>query len=269
VHRDKLARPCAARTALAVALLATLAAAQPAEAQARKDAASRTAASRATSAPAPAPAPASGSALAAPAASPSSVPLPPPPAGASLRARGPGWLAVSGGAWAGFKGAAGAAVQADYGFLRTPPTWDRLQLELRLSVMVSRPSEDTKLTVTAAPPVGPPIQIASGSEKMNAWVVEVVPTARVRYSVHPKVALFADGGAGLGQTVERYERDELFQGHTEKSVNQTTVVVRVGGGLTVDLSERTRLVVLPLALSLQLGTGFSAYLPTLGLAYRL
>ncbi len=33
--------------------------------------------------------------------------------------------------------------------------------------------------------------------------------------------------------------------------------------------ERTRLLFLPVALSLQVGTGFSAYVPTLGLAYRL
>ena len=134
--------------------------------------------------------------------------------------------------------------------------------------MVARPSDDTQLTATI-PTLGGPVSISSGHDTMNAWVVEVVPTARLRYAVHPKVSVFADGGLGLGQTVEQYQRDEMFAGHTEKSVNQTTVLLRAGGGLTVDLSPRTRLVVLPLALSLQLGTGFSAYLPSLGLAYRL
>jgi hypothetical protein len=135
--------------------------------------------------------------------------------------------------------------------------------------MVAHPTDDTPLTTVVVPPYGTPVQISSGSEKMTAWVIEAVPTARVRYPVHPKVSLFADGGLGLAQTIERYERDEMFAGHSEKSVNQTTVVVRLGGGLSVDLSDRTRLVVLPLALSLQLGTGFSAYVPTFGLAYRL
>jgi hypothetical protein len=51
--------------------------------------------------------------------------------------------------------------------------------------------------------------------------------------------------------------------------NVTGLVLRVGAGMSFALSERTRLLFLPVALSLQVGTGFSAYVPTLGLAYRL
>ena len=67
----------------------------------------------------------------------------------------------------------------------------------------------------------------------------------------------------------RPKGDELFVGHTETTKNVTGLVLRLGAGMSFTLSERARLLFLPVALSLQVGTGFSAYVPTLGLAYRL
>jgi hypothetical protein len=261
VHRDPLARPRALRRlAIAVATLAVaLAAAPAAAAPPRKDASAK-AGTRATP-PAPAPA------LAAPAPTPSQE-LPPPPAAAPLGARRAGWLALSAGAWAGLDSGQGGAVQLDYGIVRTPEGWSRLQLEVRLAATVARPTDSTDLTTTI-PTYGGPVQIPAGTEKMDAWVVEVVPGARLLYPVTPKFSLFGDVGLGLVQTIEKHERDELFAGHTETTKNVTGLVVRLGAGMSFALSERTRLLFLPVALSLQAGTGFSAYVPTLGLAYRL
>ncbi len=261
MHRDPLARARTARRALTLAALAAALVAAPAGAQTRRDAAARTAARPASTSSAPA--------LGATAPAASQVPLPPAPAGASATGRRVGWLALSAGPWAGFDSGAGAALQVDYGFLRTPPGWSRLRLEVHLAATLARTSDSTDLTSTIVPPYGPPVSISAGVEKMNAWVVQVVPSARAILPVGPKFSLLGDAGLGLVQTIESYERDEMFAGHTDTTRNVTSLVLQVGAGMSFDLSERTRLLFLPLALSLQLSTGFSAYVPTVGLAYRL
>lgn len=259
MHRN----PPSHRGAAAVALAVALAAAAPAEAQPRKDPASKTA-PRATSTAAPAPA-AAPAALARPAA----APLPPPPAEAPADPRPGATLAVSAGPWAGFDTGGSAAIQVDYGFLRTPQTWARLELEVRLAVMLARPTGETGLTTVVVPPYGTPVEISSGVERMSAWVIEAVPTLRLRLPVNPKFALFVDGGLGLAQTIERYEREEMYLGASEETKNVTGLVLRLGAGMAFQVSERTRVVFVPLALSLQLGPDFSAFVPTLGVAYRL
>jgi opacity protein-like surface antigen len=243
VHRDPLARPRALRRlAIAVATLAVaLAAAPAAAAPPRKDASAK-AGTRATP----------------------SQELPPPPAAAPLGARRAGWLALSAGAWAGLDSGQGGAVQLDYGIVRTPEGWSRLQLEVRLAATIGRPTDSTDLTTVYGGRT-----IPSGTEKTSAWIVEVVPGLRLLYPVSPKFSLFGEAGLGLVQTIEKHERDELFAGHTDTTKNVTGLVFRLGAGMSFTLSERTRLLFLPVALSLQAGTGFSAYVPTLGLAYRL
>ncbi|HEY6098667.1 MAG TPA: hypothetical protein VIW03_04515 [Anaeromyxobacter sp.] len=49
----------------------------------------------------------------------------------------------------------------------------------------------------------------------------------------------------------------------------TGVVLRLGGGVSLDVGERVQVLLLPLALSIQLGPGYGAYAPSLGLAYRI
>jgi hypothetical protein len=263
VHRNPLARRRAAHRVLAAAAAAAaLVAAQPAGAQPRKEPATRTA-PRATPASVPAAAPA------ALAAKPAATPLPPPPAAASPRPRRVGTLAVSAGPWAGFDLGESVAIQVDYGFLRTPQTWTKLELEVRLAVMIAHPTGDTAFTTVVVPPYGTPVEVSSGAEKMSAWVIEAVPTVRLRLPVNPKFALFADGGLGVAQTIESYEREEMYLGESERTQNVTGLVLRLGAGMAFQLSERTRVVFLPLALSIQLGPDFSAFAPTLGVAYRL
>jgi hypothetical protein len=163
VHRDPLARARALRRRLALAALATALAAAPAAAQPRKDVAAKARVAPAASSTAPA--------LAAPA--PSQVPLPPAPSPTSFEPRRVGWLAVSAGAWAGLDSGQGGAVQLDYGVVRTPAGWTRLQLEVRLAATVARPTDSTDLT-TVIPTYGGPVEIPSGNEKMSAWIVEIV-----------------------------------------------------------------------------------------------
>lgn len=252
MHREPLMRRALRRALAAGAVAAALAAAPPAEAQ-RRDLAARTPttyAARTAAAPA--------------------VPLPPPPGGTSLRPGRAGWLAVSAGPWAGFDLGQSVALHVDYGYLRTPPGWRRAQLEVRLSVMMARPTDDTDLTALVTPPYGgTPVSVYAGVERTRVWAVEVVPMARVRLPVGQKFALYADGGVGLAQTIETYDREEMFAGHTERTENVTGLVLRLGAGMSFALSDRTRLLFEPIAVSLQLGPDFSAYVPTLGLAYRL
>ncbi|HEX9050927.1 MAG TPA: hypothetical protein VF841_10380, partial [Anaeromyxobacter sp.] len=206
-------------------------------------------------------------ALAAPAPAPSSVPLPVAPA-APLETGRVGWLGISGGAWIGLGSGQGGAGQLDYGYVRTPQGWTRLQLEVRLAATVARATDSKDLTTTM-PTYGGLVQVPAGVEKTSAWIVEVVPGARLLFPVSPKFSLVGDAGLGLVQTVEKDERDELFSGHTDTTKNVTSLVLRLGAGMSFALSERTRLLFLPVALSLQVGTGFSAFVPSLGLAYRL
>ena len=194
------------------------------------------------------------------------VPLAPPPAVEQPRGT---WLGASAGFWSGFDLGQSVALQIEYGVERTPPSWTRLGLEYRLSVMVARPTDETELTrVMGVAYPFQPVSVVSGAEKTEAWVVEVAPAARVRLPFQ-KLAVFVDVGVGIAQTVERYERDEMFEGSTTKTENVTGLVARLGGGVSYDLSPRTRLVAVPVALSFQLGPSYSAYTPSLGLSYRL
>lgn len=203
------------------------------------------------------------------------VPLPPPPTGTArlVTAPEPGgtWLGLSVGPFAAFDRGQSFAGQIDYGFERTPPGWTRLQLEWHLVVAGARPSEDTQLSRVELVSTYPPQYgaVPSGSEKATAIVAEIVPTARVRLPVVPGFALFADGGVGIVQTVEKYERDETFTGASTTTKNVTGLSLRAGIGVSVDLGARTRLVFQPIALALLLGTDYSAFTPTIGLAYRL
>lgn len=227
------------RAALAAALLAALGGARPASAQSRAD-----------------------------------VPLPPPPAGTTMRpaeplaspapSSGPSWLGVSAGAFASFDRGQSPAVELDYGFARTPPSWTRFQLEWHLAVAAARPKDEVALTrlVGTAP-------VASGYDRVTAIVAQVVPYARIRWAVVPGFAFVLDGGAGVAQSVEKLERAETFVGASKETKNVTGLSVRVGVGVSVDLSERTRLVFEPLAAALLLGPSYSAFTPSIGLAYRL
>ncbi len=227
------------RLALSAALLAALGGARPASAQSR-----------------------------------AAVPLPPPPAGTTALpaeplaspapSHGASWLGVSAGAFAGFDRGESPAVELDYGFLRTPPSWTRFQLEWHLAIGVARPKDEVALTrvkgTTALP---------SGYDRVTAIVAQIVPYARVRYQVVPGFAFVLDGGAGVAQSIEKLERAETFVGASKETKNVTGLAIRAGVGVSVDLSERTRLVFEPLAAALLLGPDYSAFTPSIGLAYRL
>jgi hypothetical protein len=216
---------------------------------------------------------------AAPAAAPkSNVPAraPVPPAAqreAPPRAGAPGrtaWAGVGLGAVSAFDTGKGLLLHVDYGILRTPPRWRKLELEWHLVASFGLPSGETPLTATVPAPSGVgQVQVDAGSEDVKALLFEVVPTARVLWTVTRGVAFFADGGLGLCQTVERYERSEMFQGRSERSEYVTGAVARAGVGLAADVTPGWRLVFQPVAFELQLGPKFSAFTPSLGLAYRL
>lgn len=247
MHRHPPARRHARRVLLAAAALCAVLAAPPARAQQRD--AARTAV--------------------APRAAPADVPLPPPPAGTRLEHRG-ATLAVGVGPWVGFSTGSAVAVHVDYGFPRTPAGWSRVELEYRLAVMMARPSYDKGLTSTVVAPF--PVlstTIDVGTKKTRAWVVEAVPTARLRLPLGPNFAVFADGGVGLAQSVERSEANQTFAGTTVKTQNVTGLVLRLGGGASFDVGERLRILFLPVALSLEIGPGYGAYTPTLAAAYRM
>jgi len=251
VKRSTLPR---ARRALVAAAIAMALAAAPAEAQ-RKD-------------PAPRPAPAA--AAPGPKLPAADVPLPPPPTGTRLEPRRDATLAVGIGPWAAFDTGESVALHVDYGFSRTPPGFGRLELEYRLVVMISRPSEDTPITLLVPPPLGfTPIAIDGGVEQARVWLIEVVPTARLRLPIGASFALHADAGLGLVQTVETYEREELFVGHTKETQNVTGLVLRLGAGLALDVTPRMRVVLQPLAFSIHIGPEYGGYAPSLGLAYRM
>lgn len=195
------------------------------------------------------------------------VPLPPPPPGTRLEPRG-ATFGVAVGPWAAFDTGKSIALHADYGLPRTPPGWGKLELEGRVAVTVARPAEETPLTRVVQPPYGPPVLVDAGSEETRVWLVEVVPTARLRLPLGTGFALYADGGVGLVQTVERYDRVEMFQGHVVKRQNVTGLVFRLGGGFSLDVTERVRVLFAPIALSFHAGPKFSGFAPSLGVAYR-
>lgn len=267
-----LARGALRRAAVAALALALAA---PAEAAPRRETAVATPA-RATAPATPTTAPPARTPAAAPlratppAAAPLPLPLPPQPAAAVAPDARVGWLTLAVGAWAGFDLGQSLAAQVDYGIERTPPSWTRLGLEVHLSVMGSRPTDETDLTRTIVQPYYPyqATSVPAGVENTEAWVVEVALSARARLPFE-KFALFADGGVGVAQSVERVERDELFEGTTVTTENVTGLVLKLGAGMSFDLGTRTRLLLVPVALSVQLGPSYSAYTPYLGLSYRL
>lgn len=265
-----LARAARPRSALAPLALAAALAATSAAAQGKEAAASSRPASPRSAPPAGRAQPAA--APQAPVAAATAIPLPPPPSGTTLQRRSTeGWLGLAVGPHAAFSSGESIALHADYGVLRTPPGWRRLALEYRLAFLLARPGDETALTRFVPSPYGPGYpgtQVPAGVERARAWVVEVVPTARVRVAWE-KFALFADGGLGLVQTLERYEREESFVGRSERTENVTGLVLHAGAGMSFDLSPRTRVLLQPLAFSFQLGPELSAYTPSLGLSYRL
>lgn len=213
------------------------------------------------------------------------VPLPPPPAGMGRVAassppaagRAPGWLGLSAGPFAAFERGQSLGLVLDYGFEATPPGWTRWQLEWHLAFVVSRPTEDTplfRLESTSGIPGFPgtgtsAVIVPAGVEQSTVLLAAIVPTARLRLPVAPGFALVLDGGLGVVQSVEQYERDEMFVGRTERTKNVTGLALRLGAGVTVDFSQRLRLVFEPIAFSILMGPEHSGFTPTLGLAYRL
>jgi hypothetical protein len=205
----------------------------------------------------------------APVAAPAPAPAAAPPRAASVVPRA-AWLGAAVGGVSAFDEGKGMALHLDYGIPRTPAGWRKLQLEWHLVASFALPSGDTPLTATVAAPSGiGSVQVDAGSEEVSALVFEVVPTARLLWTVTRGVAFFADGGVGLCQTVESYERAEMFHGRSEWRDYVTGVALHAGLGLAADVTARWRLVFQPLAFDLQLGPKFSAFTPTLGVAYRL
>ncbi len=247
--------PRLARAACAAALAAALVLALPAHA-AQKKVSPRPAR---TPAPAVAPPPAE----AAPAVQPG------PPADATALRASPGGssIGVGIGYWSGSKVGKGAALTVDYGLVRTPPSWQRLELEWRLAIMFARATEKNSLSQLVA--AFPPTYLATGYEKTSAYVIEIAPTARVRLALGPTFALFVDAGVGIAQTMDTYERDEMYVGRTVKKENVTGLVVRGGAGLSWDASPGIRVMLIPLMGSLEVGPKYSAFEPTLAVAFRL
>jgi hypothetical protein len=273
VHRSKLlARGVASRAARIATACAALLVFAPAWAQ-KKPAATAPAppgspavavpaSSRTSTAVAPA-----GATIPAPGSRLEAASVPPPP-GARLHGRDR-WIAVSPGGFSADLGKS-VAVQVDYGQDRTPPGWRKLRLEWHLAVMVARPSDETPiLRVTTPPGSLYPVQEPAGVETVRAYVVEVAPAARLRLPFAEKLGVFVDAGAGLCQSIEEYEREETFVGRSVRTQNVTGIVLRGAAGITFEATERLRVLFVPIALSHQIGPGFSAYTPSIGLAYRL
>jgi hypothetical protein len=180
------------------------------------------------------------------------------------------WLGGSLGALSAFDTGSSFAMHVDYGIPRTPPGWGRFDLEWHLAASFSLPAGETGLTATVTPPGAPgPVTISSGKETLDAFLVEVVPTARVRWNATSKLAFFGDAGLGLVQSFESYDRNEMFTGHSTHKEYATGLVLRLGVGLSADVAPRWRVVFEPLAMDLMLGPKFSGWMPTLGVAYRL
>ncbi|HEX9241942.1 MAG TPA: hypothetical protein VF875_05820 [Anaeromyxobacter sp.] len=255
---------CAARTVAAIALAAT--------ATASWAAAPKTASATSAKAASSSSASASSTALAAkpppakpPPAQPTSVATAPAFVGGDAR-----WLGVSMGMLSAFDVGDSLAVRLDYGVLRTPPSWRRFDLEWHLVVGLSTPSGKTELKTNVVPPGGTTaVEVSAGQEKVSAFLLEIVPTARVLFSVTRGVAFFADGGLGLCQSFESYERSEMFEGNSTRKEYATGFVVHTALGMAADLTPRWRLLLVPVAFSFQLGPKFSGFTPSFGLAYRL
>jgi hypothetical protein len=206
---------------------------------------------------------------------PAAVPLPPPPPGTALVAPSPasalgaGWVGLAAGPYAAFDRGRSVALVLDFGIERAP--LGRFDAEWHLAVVAVNPTEETGLSrVQPSPGYGvPAMSVPSGVEDASAVVIEVVPMMRLRYPIVPGFGLVLDGGLGVCQTFERYERDEMFVGRSERTRNVTAVALRAGVGVAVDFSPRLRLLFEPIALSAQLGADYSGFTPLLGLSYRL
>jgi hypothetical protein len=179
------------------------------------------------------------------------------------------WIGASVGALSAFDVGQAVGLKLDYGLLRTPPGWRKLDLEWHLVVGASMPSGQTQLTASVMPPIGPgPVQVNAGQEKFSAYLFEVVPTARALFAVTQGLAFFADAGLGLCQTFESFDRSEMYLGKSSHKEYATGVVLHLGLGLAADVAPQWRLVFDPLALDLLLGPKFSGWTPSLGVAYR-
>jgi hypothetical protein len=199
----------------------------------------------------------------------SDVPLQPPPPSASLPSR-EGWLAIAAGPYEAFERGSSAAIVLDYGFAAASPRFPRVELEWHLVVIGTRPADDSTINGTVlTSPYTPPAAAAVGIAEERAWVIEAVPSARLRLPLAPGFALFAEGGVGLCQTYERRVEDQVFVGRTVKTKLVTGGVLRLGAGMSYDLGDSVRVVFHPLALSIELGPAWSGFAPTLGLAFRL
>ncbi len=198
------------------------------------------------------------------------VPLPPPPRMASASAGRVSWFGGSIGALSAFGTGTSILAQIDYGVLKTPPGWNRFDLELHVLSSFAAPAGEKSLGGSAMPPVGPgPIPVNAGQEKVTSLLFQVVPTARVLWTATRGVAFFGDGGLGLVQTFESYDRSEMFMGHSTHNEYATGFVLHLGAGLAADVAPRWRVVLAPLAFDLMVGPKFSSWTPTLGVSYRL
>jgi hypothetical protein len=206
-----------------------------------------------------------------PATSPAAdVPLPPPPPGLRLLPSRAAWLAVSGGPFAALKQGSATALTLDYGFASSRQPWSGTDLEWHLVAVGAAPGHDGALVVTApAFPGGPSVSTVVGTSRRSAWVAQLAPTARLRRVLAPGFAVFADGGLGLGLAWDETVEDQAFVGRTTTTRATLAVVARLGAGVTWDATERLRLVLHPIALSAELGSDWSAFTPSLGLAFRL
>ena len=248
-------------SALRLAVLAmALALASPAQA------ATKTVAKAATAAPSAAPAPAGAQKATVAPAPVTRAPATPVASAAPARF---GWFGGSIGALNAFGTGKSILAQIDYGVVRTPPGWDLFDLEWHVVGTFAAPSGDKSLDGFAVPPVGPPVSVNAGQEKVKALLFEVVPTARLLWTATRGVAFFGDAGLGLVQTFESYDRSELYMGHSTHNEYATGFVVHLGMGMAADVAPRWRVVLAPLAFDLMVGPKFSSWTPTLGVAYRL
>jgi hypothetical protein len=198
------------------------------------------------------------------------VPLPPPPPGTRLLPSRAAWLAVSAGPFAATDQGSSAALTVDYGFASALQPVAGADLEWHLLVVGAAPGYDAALTATApAFPGGPAVTTVVGTTERNAWVVQVAPTARLRRALAPGLAVFADGGLGLGLAWDETVDDQAFVGRTTTRRATVGLLLRLGAGVAWDATERLRLVFHPVAVSVELGSDWSAFTPSFGLAFRL
>ena len=189
---------------------------------------------------------------------------------ASSSTAGTAWLGLSVGALSAFDVGQSLSMQVDYGVVRTPASWRRFDLEWHLVLGFSAPSGKTDLTTTVVPPGGyGAVAVSSGTEKVSALLFEIVPTARLHYNVSRGFSVFADGGLGLCQSLESYDRTEMYVGHSTWKESATGLELRTALGMAVDVTPRWRLLLVPVGFTLQLGPKFSGFTPSFGLAYRL